>query len=189
MDMASSWHSFTIRAEGAYFNGRFLNIGLNAINNIIQQFQFPPLSEISFQGSRNQLIITFPFSPVIAYQKDVLSLGGGVDYQWDNYLITLTGVGSYILDYHGEPLIYDEFELNLILGLHARFWEDTLQVEPGILINPMEGLVLFRAEATYAVTDAFTVGANLLLLEGDADTPLGQFRKNDQMCVFFKYQF
>jgi hypothetical protein len=53
----------------------------------------------------------------------------------------------------------------------------------------MERLVLFRTEATYAVTDTVTVGANVLVLDGKAESPLGQFRKNDQMCLFFKYQF
>ena len=189
VDMARSWRMFTFRAEGAYFNGRFLNIGLNALDTIVAKFQFPSLSEISFQGQKNKLIISFPYSPEISYQKDTLSVGAGMDYQLGNHIITVQTLGEYIPDYGVEPLVYEEFEIMVILGLHARFWEDTLQIESGLVINPMERLVLSRTEATYAVTDAFSVGTNLLVLDGKDESPLGQFRKNDQIAVFFRYHF
>ncbi len=188
-DIARSWQAFTFRAEAAYTSGRYVNVGLDAIGNIISQFRLPPLSEISFKTAPDRLIATFPFSPTINYQKDGLSAGAGVDYQWGNYLVTLTALTDYIVDYRGEPLVYKEVELTWVLGVHARFLQDTLQVETGIVYNPMEDLILSRTEGTYAVTDAFTVGANLLLLTGRADSPLGQYRDNDQVSAFARYSF
>jgi len=188
-DMACSWRSFTFRAEGAYSKGRYFNVGLNAMADILSELELPSPSQIAVSRSRTGVDLSFPFSPTIAYQKDFLSVGLGVDYQWGNHLITVQTIGNQILDYRGEPLVYEEFEIMVVLGLHSRFLEDTLQVESGLVLNPMEKLVLSRTEATYAVTDAFSVGASLLLLDGEAQSPLGQFRRNDQCSLFMKYHF
>ncbi len=189
VDMAYSLSNITLRAEGAYTRGRYFNVGLNALSDILEEFTLPQASDITTSPLQNGLCLHFPFSPRLAYQKDFLSLGAGIDYQWGNHLLTFQTLGNQILGYHGEPLVYEEFEFILLVGLHSRFLEDTLQAEAGLVINPMQEFVLTRTELTYAVTDQFSLAAQLLLLNGKAESPFGQFRRNDQVSVTFKYSF
>jgi Protein of unknown function (DUF1302) len=188
-DFAAGLGAFTVRAEGAYVKDRYINVGLEAIPEITEGFRLPDLSEINVSVDPNELTVSFPFSPQIAFPKDLLSMGGGFDYQWGAHLFTFQLVGTSILNYEGEPLIYKEFELNMIFGANSRFLEDTLLVEGGVLLNPMEEFWMVSIEASYLITDAWTVGTRLLLLEGDRKTYLGQYSPNDQIGCYLRYSF
>ncbi len=188
-DAAASWGSFTFRAEGAYHKSRYVDVGLASVPEIARSFILPGLSELEISPHPNGVAIEFPFSPRISYPKNILSLGGGMDYQWGSHLFTVQLVGNTILNHHGEPLVYETFELNLVLGVHSRFLDDTLSVESGLVVNPMEGFVMGSTQADYAVTDAVTVGATLFLLDGDGHTPLGQYAHNDQVEFHARYSF
>jgi len=188
-DMAMSRGVFTFRAEGAFIKDRHINVGLEAIPEIADDFSLPPLSDIDISIDPNGLTVSFPFSPQIAFPKDLLSIGGGVDYQWGTHLLTFQMVGNSILNYGGEPLIYKEFELLMILGINARFLEDTLLVEGGLLLNPMSEFWMVSIEPRYLITDAWTVGTRLLLLEGDRQTYLGQYSRNDEISFYIRYSF
>lgn len=189
MDLAAGWGSMTLRAEAAYIKNRFINVGLQALDELVDQFELPPLSDLTFISQPNGIQIQFPYSPKIAYPKNVLSSGGGVDYQWGNHLLTLQVIGETILNPHGETLIYEDVEIFIVFGTHSRFKEDTLQVEAGLLCNPMEELWIGSMDTTYAVTDAITVGFNLLVMDGKSMSPFGQFSRNDQIEFFARYSF
>jgi hypothetical protein len=189
LDMAMSRGVFTFRAEGAFIKDRYVNVGLDAIPEIVDDFEFPPLSDIDISIYPNGLTLSFPFSPQIAFPKDLLSIGGGIDYQWGTHLLTFQLVGNSILNYGGEPLIYKEFELLMILGVNARFLEDTLLVEGGLLLNPMADFWMVSIEPKYLITDTWTVGTRLLLLEGDRQTYLGQYSRNDEISFFVRYSY
>jgi hypothetical protein len=189
LDMAMSRGVFTFRAEGAFIKDRYVNVGLDAIPEIIDDFEFPPLSDIDISVHPNGLTLSFPFSPQIAFPKNLLSVGGGVDYQWGTHLLTFQLVGNSILNYGGEPLIYKEFELLMILGVNGRFLEDTLLVEGGLLLNPMVDFWMVSIEPRYMITDAWTVGTRLLLLEGDRQTYLGQYSRNDEISFYVRYSY
>ncbi len=188
-DMAMSRGVFTFRAEGAFIKDRYINVGLEAISEITDDFELPPLSEIDISVHPNGLTVSFPFSPQIAFPKNLLSIGGGVDYQWGAHLLTFQLVGNSILNYGGEPLIYKEFELLMILGVNARFLEDTLLVEGGLLLNPMSDFWMVSLEPRYLITDAWSVGTRLLLLEGDRQTYLGQYSRNDEIRFSVRFAF
>ncbi len=188
-DMAMSRGSFTFRAEGAFVKDRFVNVGLDAIPKIAEDFELPPLSEIDISAHPKGVTVSFPFSPQIAFSKNLLSVGGGIDYQWGTHLLTFQMVGNSILNYGGEPLIYKEFELIMILGTNSRFLEDTLLVEGGVVLNPMSEFWMVSVEPSYLITDAWTVGTRLLLLEGDRNTYLGQYSRNDEISFFVRYSF
>ncbi len=135
------------------------------------------------------MTVSFPFSPQIAFPKNLLSIGGGVDYQWGAHLFTFQMVGNSILNYEGEPLIYKEFELIMILGVNSRFLEDTLLVEGGLLLNPMSDFWMVSLEPRYLITDAWSVGTRLLLLDGDRQTYLGQYARNDEISFSVRFAF
>ena len=164
-------------------------MGLDAIPGIAENFEFPDLSEIEPSAGPDGLTISFPFSPQIAFRRNLLSIGGGVDYQWGAHLFTFQMIGNKILNYQNEPLIYKEFELLMVLGVNARFLEDTLLVEGGLILNPMSEVWMVSVEPTYLITDAWTVGTRLLLLDGDRTTFLGQYARNDEMSFFVRYSF
>ena len=189
LDMAMSRGLFTFRAEGAFIKDRYVNVGLDAIPEIIGDIQLPPLSDIDISVHPNGLTLSFPFSPQIAFRKNLLSIGGGVDYQWGAHLLTFQLVGNSILNYGGEPLLYKEFELLVILGTNARFLEDTLLLEGGLLVNPMVDFWMISIEPNYLITDTWTVGMRLLLLEGDPQTYLGMYSRNDEISFFVRYAF
>lgn len=189
LDMAMSRGSFTFRAEGAFVKDRYVNVGLDAIPKIAENFDFPELSEIDISVDPNGLTASFPFSPQIAFAKNLVSVGGGIDYQWGTHLLTFQVLGNSILNYGGEPLIYKEFELIMVLGTNSRFLEDTLLVEGGIVLNPMADFWMLSIEPSYLITDAWTVGTRLLLLEGDRETYLGQYSRNDEISFFVRYSF
>jgi hypothetical protein len=198
VDMAMSRGAFTFRAEGAFVKDRHINVGLEAIPEIADDFELPPLSEIDISGRPNGLTVSFPFSPQIAFPKNLLSIGGGIDYQWGTHLLTFQMVGNsilnyggepLILNYGGEPLIYKEFELLMILGVNSRFLEDTLLVEGGLVLNPSSEFWMISIEPKYLITDAWTVGTRLLLLEGDRNTYLGQYSRNDEISFYIRYAF
>ncbi len=189
LDMAMSWGTFTFRAEGAFTKDRYINVGLEAIPDIAENFDFPDLSEIDLSIHPNGLTASFPFSPEIAYPKNLLSIGAAVDYQWGNHLFTFQMIGNSILNYSDEPLIYEEFELMMILGVNSRFLEDTLLVEGGLVLNPMANFWMVSLEPKYLITDAWTVGTRLLFLDGDRETALGQYSSNDEISFFVRYSF
>lgn len=189
LDMAMSRGSFTFRAEGAFIKNRYINVGLEAIPTIVDDFEFPPLSELELATRPGGLAVSFPFSPRIAFPKNLLSIGGGADYQWGSHLLTFQMVGNSILDYRNEPLIHDEFELIMVLGTNSRFLQDTLLVEAGIVVNPMSEFWMVSIEPRYLITDAWTVGTRLFLLEGDRKTYLGQYSRNDEIRFFVRYAF
>ncbi len=189
LDMAMSRGAFTFRAEGAFTKDRHINVGLEAIPNIAEGFEFPDLSDIDFSVHPNGVTASFPFSPQIAFPKNLLSIGGGADYQWGAHLFTLQMIGNSILNYEGEPLIYKEFELLMILGVNSRFLEDTLLVEGGLLLNPMSDFWMVSLEPRYLITDAWTVGTRLLVLDGDRETYLGQYARNDEISFFVRFSY
>ncbi len=133
--------------------------------------------------------VSFPYSPQIAFPKNLLSIGGGVDYQWGAHLFTFQLVGNSILNYEGEPLIYKEFELIMILGVNSRFLEDTLLVQAGLVLNPMSDFWMVSLEPRYLITDAWSVGTRLLLLDGDQQTYLGQYARNDEISFSVRFSF
>lgn len=188
-DLAAGFGDFTIRAEAAYIQNRHMNISLKALDELVDQFRFPPLSEFIVGPIPGGIEISFPYSPRISYSKNVLAAGGGADYQWGDHLFTFQVVAEKILNDHGENLIYRELELFFLLATHSRFLQDTLQVEAGLLHNPGEALWLLSGEATYAFTDVLSVGSRLLLLEGKKRSPFGQYRSNDQIEFFLRYSF
>lgn len=189
MDMAAGFGNFTIRAEAAYLKNRYMNISLKALDELVDQFRFPPLSEFTVGTIPDGVEVSFPYSPRISFSKNVLAAGGGADYQWGDHLLTFQVVAEKILNDHGEDLIYKELELYLLLATHSRFLQDTLQVETGLLHNPSEALWLLSGEATYALTDKLSAGSRLLLLEGKKRSPFGQYRSNDQIEFFVRYSF
>jgi hypothetical protein len=132
---------------------------------------------------------SFPFSPQIAFPKNLLSIGAGLDYQRGAHLATLQMVGTTILNYEEEPLIYKEFELIMLLGITSRFLGDTLLVDAGLLLNPMADFWMVSLEPRYLITDAWTVGTRLLLLDGDRQTYLGQYGGNDEITFFVRFAF
>jgi hypothetical protein len=189
LDMAMSRGAFTIRAEGAFIKDRYINVGLEAIPEIADDFEFPDLSELDISVGQNGLTVSFPFSPQMAFPKNLLSIGGGVDYQWGAHLFTFQLVGNSILNYDGEPLIYKEFELIMILGVNSRFLEDTLLVQAGLILNPMNDFWMVSLEPRYLITDAWSVGTRLLLLDGDQQTYLGQYARNDEIRFSVRFAF
>jgi hypothetical protein len=189
LDMAMSQGAFTFRFEGAFIKDRHFNVGLDAIPDIVENFEFPPLSEIDLSADPNGLTLSFPFAPQIAFPKNLLSIGGGVDYQRGAHLFTLQMIGNSILNYDGEPLIYKEFELLLILGVNSRFLQDTLLVEAGLVLNPMSEFWMVSIEPRYLITDAWSVGTRLLVLDGDQGTYLGQYSRNDEISFSVRYSF
>ena len=189
VDMATSRGAFTFRAEGAFTKDRYINVGLEAIPDIAENFDFPDLSEIELSLDPDGLTASFPFSPQIAFPKNLLSIGAAVDYQWGNHLFTFQMLGNSILNYSDEPLIYEEFELIMILGVNSRFLDDTLLVEGGLVLNPMADFWMLSIEPKYLVTDAWTVGTRLLFLNGDRETALGQYSSNDEISFFVRYAF
>lgn len=188
-DMAAGFGNFTIRAEAAYLKNRHMNISLKALDKLVDQFRFPPLSEFTVGAVPAGVEVSFPYSPRISFSKNVLAAGGGADYQLGDHLLTFQLVAEKILNDHGEDLIYRELELFFLLATHSRFLQDTLQVEAGLLHNPGEGLWLLSGEATYALTDELSAGSRLLLLEGKKRSPFGQYRSNDQIEFFVRYNF
>jgi hypothetical protein len=188
-DLAMSRGAFTFRAEGAFVKDRYLNVGLEAIPEIAEAFEFPDPSEIGISGRPGGLSLSFPFAPEIAFRKDLLSMGGGVDYQWGSHLFTFLLIANSILGYEDEPLIYEEFETILMLGVNSRLLEDTLFVEGGVVVNPMSDFWMVSVEPRYAITDAWALGARLLLLEGDRHTYLGQYARNDEIDFLVRYSF
>jgi len=189
LDMAMSRGAFTIRAEGAFIKDRYINVGLDAIAGLADDFEFPGLSELDISVGPNRLTVSFPYSPQIAFPKNLLSIGGGVDYQWGAHLFTLQLVGNSILNYEGEPLIYKEFELIMVLGVNSRFLEDTLLVEAGLVLNPMSDFWMVSLEPRYLITDAWSVSTRLLLLDGDQQTYLGQYAQNDEISFSVRFAF
>lgn len=189
LDMAMSRDAFTIRAEGAFVKDRYINVGLEAIPEIAEDFDFPDLSEIDVSVQPDGATASFPFSPRIAFPKDLLSVGAAVDYQWGAHLFTFQMLGTSILNYEDEPLIYKEFELIMILGVNSRFLEDTLLVEGGLVLNPMADFWMVSLEPRYLITDAWTVGTRLLLLDGDRQTYLGEYGGNDEISFFVRFSF
>jgi len=189
LDAAASWRSFTFRAEGAFFKDRYIMIGFDALNDLAGQFRFPELSELTLQPNQNGVTVSFPYAPEMAFRKNVLSFGGGVDYMWGSHVFLFQFSGDYILNYDGEPLIFEPFELMLILGFRSMFLEDTLSLQGAFVFNPMQELWMITTQASYAVTDTFTVGANLLLLDGKPYSYLGQYRHHDQIEFFVRYAF
>lgn len=188
-EMAAAWGSVTVRAEGAYIKDRFINVGLDAIPVIAGQFRPPDPSEIDVAPRPDGLTVSFPFNPTIAFSKDLISAGAGFDYQWGNHVFTVQAVTDAMLNYDGEPLIYEEVELNLVLGVSSRFLEDTLVCEGGLLVNPMEAAWVLTGSAVYSVSDSVTLGARLIVLDGRPETPLGQYRRNDEIEFFARYSF
>jgi hypothetical protein len=189
LDMAMSRGAFTIRAEGAFVKDRYINVGLEAIPEIADDFDFPDLSEVDISFRPNGLTVSFPFSPQIAFPKNLLSIGGGVDYQRGAHLFTFQLVGNSILNYESEPLIYKEFELIMILGVNSRFLEDALLVEGGLILNPMADFWMLSLEPRYLITDAWSVATRLLLLDGDRQTYLGQYAGNDEISFSVRFSF
>lgn len=189
LDVAMSRGAFTIRAEGAFIKDRYINVGLEAIPEIANDFEFPDLSELDISVRPNGLAVSFPFSPQIAFPKNLLSIGCGVDYQWGTHLFTFQTVGNSILNYEGEPLIYKEFELIMILGVNSRFLEDTLLFEGGLVLNPMSDFWMVSLEPRYLITDAWSVGTRLLLLDGDQQTYLGEYARNDEISFSVRFAF
>ncbi len=194
VETAASLGSFTLRAEGAYSKGRYHNIGLDAIDELISQFQIPEdiftlLPEMTFFPRPNGITVQFPYSIPMTYQKDTISIGGGIDYQWGVHMFTLQLIGDYIQGVRDEPLMFEPFELTIVLGLRSQFFEDSLSIEGGLVINPMENLYMVNTRATYSVSDTFKVGANLIVLDGQSLTPMGQYRNHDQVEFFARYSF
>ncbi|MEW6443835.1 MAG: DUF1302 family protein [bacterium] len=188
-DAAASRGLFTFRAEGAYIKDRFINMGLKGLDKLIEEFRFPPLSALTLAPLPGGIQVRFPYSPQISFRKNVLSVGGGVDYQWGDHLLSLQVMGDRILNDHGEDLIYRETEIFVTVGTHSRFLEDTLQLEGGLLHNPMEELWIGSVKTTYSITDALAAGFDLLVLDGKSTSPFGQFSHNDQIVLFARYSF
>ncbi len=194
METAASLGSFTFRAEGALCKGRYINIGLDAVDDVTDEFQnagniFDLLPEMTWTPQPNGYIIEFPYSIPMTYQKDTLSIGGGIDYQWGGHLLTLQLIGDYIQGVYDEPLMYDPFELTIILGLRSQFFDETLNIEGGLVINPMQNLCMVNTLATYSVSDTIKIGANLIVLDGQSLTAMGQYRHHDQIEFFARYSF
>ena len=189
-DMAMAWDAFTFRAETAYFKGRYINVSLKSLDEIVASIPIPALSEFDIAPRPGGgLAVAFPFNPKITFQKDVLSIGAGMDYQLGSYLISLQAVLDHIIDFRDEPLVFEEYEVTCSLGVHATFFNDTVAVEGGVGVNPMQELVIIKANADYLYSEKVTLGLSFLILEGDPKTPFGQFSMNDQLLLRAVYHF
>ena len=189
-DAATARGAFTFRAEAAYFKGRYLNISLKSLNEIVASIPIPQLSDITLKPRPDGgLCLAFPFDPRITFQKDVISAGAGMDYQWGSYIFSLQAVLDHILDYQDEPLVFEEYEVTVTLGLHSTFLNDTLAVEGGLGINPAQNLLLFKSKADYLYSDHISIGLDIVLLDGSLQSPFGQFSKNDQLGLRVSYSF
>jgi len=189
-DAAAARGAFTFRAEAAYFKGRYINIGLKDLDKIIVDTPSPAKKDIAIAPRPDGgLCLAFPFNPQLTFQKDVVSAGAGMDYQWGSYIFSLQAVLDHILDYRDEPLVFEEFEVMVTLGLHATFLNDTLVVEGGLGINPAQDLLLFKTTADYLYSDHIAFGLDMVLLDGSLQSPFGQFSKNDQIGLRVSYSF
>ena len=131
----------------------------------------------------------FPFNPQLTFQKDVVSAGAGMDYQWRSCIFSLQAVLDHILDYRDEPLVFEEYEVMVTLGLRATFLNDALAVEGGLGINPAQNLLLFKSRADYLYSDNISFGLDIVLLDGSLQSPFGQYSKNDQIGLRVSYSF
>ena len=184
-DAAYAFDCFTVRAEGAYVNGRPFSRDLRFLVTDPQAIAREIGEALgALAGGAGTVQVPLPPGSVT---RDAVEWGVGGDYVYEGYTALLQVNQTDVLHNDVELLIKD-VETRLLANLRKGFLADTLKTQL-VAVHAIESdYTILRPRVTYSVTDHLSTEVGYLFIAGRARSVGGQFRRNDQGWVQIEYK-
>lgn len=154
---------FVLRGEGAYYNGKYFNLGQSSI-----------LVDVSAGGDGT-------------VEKDYVHYMAGVDYVISGVNVSTQFVQELILNYD-DAISNDEFNNTLTFLVSKLLMNDTLELKLFGYYGLNNNDALLRLSAAYDITDGMEIVLGSDIFLGD-EGYFGQYDNNDMVYTKIKYSF
>ena len=182
-DLAYRLFGATLRIEGAYvFNRGYLR----SISDIVASEQIGPVDPaLLLSGQEQQVPVTLG---EVNVRRDAVEWGAGGDgFVGDTFV--LLQVNQTAVLHNSVNLLISDTETRFSTTLRRSFVDDRLRAE---LLGAygMQGVYgLAHPRLTYSVNDHVDVRIGYMLIEGHAESVVGQYRSNDEGYVRVRFLF
>lgn len=182
-DLAYKLLGATLRAEGAYVFDRPYP---RSIRDVVASERIGTIDLAALLGGREQEVsVTLNRVNV---RRDGVEWGAGGDvFVGDTFVLAQVNQTA-VLGNHTDLLISD-LETRFFLTLRHGFLEDRLKAEL-LAAYAMQGVAgMAHPRLTYSVNDHLDVRIGFLLIEGQEDSLLGQYKHNDEGYLRVRFLF
>jgi hypothetical protein len=195
LDFSTTAGDFTIRGEAAYFHDRCY---MRELESLMEEY-FTPEKNMELitefidkflhdpEQKRTQ---TISINPPFIIRKDSARYGLGADYIKGDLTLTVQAMQEYIYDYDKKVLFNKNgFDTTLTLSCKYALLDSTLEPQISAMYGIEYAQFLIKPAISYAVTDNLKVIIYALILGGESDSLLGQYRNNDEGVLKIRYSF
>jgi len=195
LDFSTTAGDFTIRGEAAYFHDRCY---MRELESLMEEY-FTPEENMELitqfidkflhdpELKRTQ---TISINPPFIVKKDSARYGLGADYIKGDLTLTVQAMQEYIFNYDKKVLFNKNgFDTNFTLSCKYALLDGTLEPQISAMYGIEYAQFLIKPSVSYAVTDNLKVTVYALILGGESDSLLGQYRNNDEGAVKIRYSF
>ena len=184
-DAAYAFDQFTVRAEGAYLNGRPFSRDLRFLITDPHAIA-PEIAQALAALAHGAGTAAVPLPPG-SVTRDAVEWGLGGDYVYEGYTLLLQVNQTDVL-HNDVQLLIKDVETRLLANLRKGFLADTLKTQL-VAVHAIESdYTILRPRVTYSVTDHIDTEVGYLFIAGRAESVGGQFRRNGQGWVQFVYK-
>ncbi|MEE9912588.1 MAG: hypothetical protein K4571_12795 [Deltaproteobacteria bacterium] len=162
-DAAIVLGDWSLRAEAAYAVGRYFN-------TTVELWGYPTIPAFG----------TYILNPN-EHKSDTLEYGIGADYRvFEDCVLTMQAQQTLILD-RPDTLYNQKLETIVWSNLKNGFLNQKVETNLSIAYNPEHGAAMAKANAWYALSDAWKVGVTAVTFRGPSQSLFGRYSKNDQV--------
>lgn len=184
-DAAYNFDRFTVRAEGAYLNGRPFSRDLRFLITDPRTIA-PEIAQALGALARGAGTATVPLPPG-SVTRDAVEWGLGGDYVYEGYTLLLQVNQTDVL-HNDVHLLIKDVETRLLANLRKGFLADTLKTQLLALHAIESDYTILRPRVTYSVTDHISTEVGYLFIAGRAESVGGQFKRNGQGWIELEYK-
>jgi hypothetical protein len=179
-DAAYAIDRFTVRAEGAFVQGRPFPRDLRFLVSD-SSFLTPQILNILQQLAQGagSVPVQLPPSAVV---RNAVEWGIGSDYIYEGYML-LFQVNQTDVLHNDVNLLIKDVDTRLLANLRKSFFSDTLQTQFVALYGIESSYTLLRPRVLYRFTDHIAAEVGYLFIAGRTQSIIGQYKHNDEGWV------
>jgi hypothetical protein len=184
-DAAYAFDRFTVRAEGAYVNGRPFSRDLRFL--VTDPASIAPQIAAAINALAHGAGVAPVPLPPASVTHDAVEWGLGGDYVHEGYTLLLQVNQTDVL-HNDVRLLIKNVETRLLANLRKSFLSDTLKTQLVALYAIESDYTILRPRVIYSVTDHVSAEVGYLFIAGRTESVGGQFKRNGQGWIELEYR-
>lgn len=184
-DLGFTLAAATVRVEAAYVMDRLYSRSVyDIVNN--GEITIGPINPVLLQlGIEQELDVVLG---QVNFPLDALEWGVGVDTIYEEFFLLLQWNQTSIFGRDRDLIIANQ-ESRVIATARRSFLAETLETELNGLWGIQGSYVVLQPQAVYDLTDSLDVTLGYLLIGGDEDSSIGQYKSNDEVYAKLRFFF